>query len=365
MDENNKVDISVNNDESKWTEDNQKELEIREKWLRLKELRKAMEEDEKELQKKKVQDKQKEEAKKIEEFKKEKEDLGVSFEDDFMENTDGELSEEMENYLADVEATGEYKDVFINPRLQATFKKTIRGEKASGVAIILKYGDYISQAYSFARKQITAKNWEDCLKNTLFDHEVRPYSDEEIRIIAEITRRALENAKTKDVSGEVFFRSLIKDLYYKAYTVKVKYSKKRPEIDMPWENWLDINNVDDSIRTITLLNFREYGECICICDKKKVLEELLKQLEVNEKWTPLEFKIQLKLQDFLVIGSKESYASLIQINKFKLEEFKSAGLRKFLIIPVNNVTLKPWIEEIKQEIKGEDETETVEKVENE
>lgn len=357
-----KANTPVNTDESKWTEDNQKELEVLEKWFRLKELRKAMEEEEKELQREKVQkkakEKQEEEAKKKKETKEVLKNLGVGFDDD----SDGVLPDDLENLLAAIEEVdGEYKNIEINPRLRATFIRMARGGEGSGVGLILEYGDYTSPTYPFAKKEIQSKNWEKILAEFLFNNEDKGYEKEEIRIIAEIARRTLEFSKAKDVSEKVSFRNLIRDLYYKAYTVKVKYSKKKPGIDMLWENWLDIKNIDGSIKTITLLDFRDYGECICICDKKKVLEELLKQLEI-EKWTPLEFKVQLKTHDFLVNDKSDKYASLIQVKK--LQEFEN-GLRKFLIIPVNRGKLKPWIEEIKQEIKGEDETETVEKVENE
>lgn len=344
----------------KWTSEEEEELQALEKRARLNELKKLLEKEEKELKKKQLKEKEQTEGlRKKNYIEKTKKKLGIFFEDDFMDNSDGELSEEMEVYLSEVEAKGEYKEVIINPRLKATYVKTVRGDKTSGLDLIFYYGNYVSIAYHFTRAEINGKRWEDTLKNKIFDNEEREFSDIEIRIIAEIARRALMHNKAKNVSNDKSIKTIIKNLYQRAYFTKVKYGKKEPDIDVSWNEWLDINNIDESIKTITLLNFREYGECICICDKKNVLEELLKQLEIE--WSTLEFKSQLKSQDFLVIGSNDNYASMIQTKK--LEEYKSKDLklRKFLIIPVKNEKLKPWIEDVKKEIKGEDEEEVKKK----
>lgn len=316
-----------------WTQKEEEELRNLKKWKQLKELRKLKEEDKKE---------------KLLEFEEE------YFDNDDSEDYEYKLPEMLAGYIEEIGDSGNFKKVYINDELTVTFKKVIKGSgnkkgdrDGQGVNIQLIYyykeednEDYVSQSYSFSEDTIKNKKWVAILEDSIRSNETRDFTEDEIGIIAHVSRIALKRADAESLKS-LNMRTLISGLYKLAYDKKMSVKLPDSTSDSDYLKW--IREIDRSLRFITLLDYKHYGECICINSAETVISALLKSLEIDI--SPSYFKEQLKSHEYLVTAKGQVYKEYIQKKRAK-----DLGVRQILVIPIRDEVME-FVQEIKKDLQ--------------
>lgn len=250
------------------------------------------------------------------------------------ESTFSYSEERLNDILALLEETGDYRNIEIQRGLSASFLLDSKNHMDSVLHINFSFGNNGGPILDIPKVDIKNGCLEEILTNKLKGCS-RDFEVNEIRIIAEIGKSALENSSVYNQEDTMSLDRVISELYYLAYNECIKHTKN---VLIPEEN--------DSLATITLIDDTRYGECICINDKRKVFDEVLEFIGCN--WSVMDLKKTLRDKGYLVTDNGNPYTCIIQTNKAK-----ALGVRKIVKIPVKRV--QPFVEAIKKQIKENEE----------
>lgn len=313
--------------------------------------------------------------------------------------------DEVDEVLADLEETGDYRNIEIRRGLSATFLLEAKNHKDCVLHINFSFGKGSGPTLDIPKVDILDGDLEEILADELKSC-VRDFEANEIKLIAKIGLSALKNSVAYNENDEMSSERTLSELYYMAYNEK-RYPKGRKEQEcikflpeyeqllLEYEKWRlecekhiqecrkqqsiensnpeeakkleeykqdfitqkrirldeittaykDFLKEDNSLATITLINDSRFGECICINEKRDVFGKVLEYIGCNK--TVLQLKKDLRDERYLVTDNGNPYSCLIQT-----QIAKELGVRKVVKIPVKRIEaiVKPIKEEIRTNI---------------